>query len=160
MTVAERAELITRYKQGYAEVVAALDDTTPAELDYKPAKTEWSAREVIHHLADSEMIAAVRLRRILVEGEAQLWPYDPDELAGRLTYAERPIESAMALFQGVRACTAELLDRMTDADWAKADMPTPTGEYSTARWLRVYGQHAHEHAEQIRANRAAFRQRG
>ncbi len=156
MTTAERAELIDRYKQGYAEVVAALAGIAPDELDWKPAKSEWSAREVVHHLADSEMIAAVRLRRMLIADDAQLWRYDPDELAARFAYAERPLEAAMALFQAVRAYTAELLDRMTEADWAKAGMPTPTGEYSTALWLAVYGGHAHEHAEQIRNNRAAF----
>jgi hypothetical protein len=48
---------------------------------------------------------------------------------------------------------------MTEADWAKAGMPTPTGEYSTARWLQSYGPHAHEHAEQIRNNRNSFRRR-
>jgi hypothetical protein len=142
MTSAERAELIDRYKQGYAEVTSALAGIGPEELDWKPAKSEWSAREVVHHLADSEMIAAVRLRRILI--------------TVRFTYAERPLEAAMALFQGVRAYTAELLDRMTEADWAKAGMPTPTGEYSTARWLQSYGPHAHEHAEQIRNNRKSF----
>jgi len=157
MTATERAQLIARYKAGYAEVVRALDGITPAELDWKPAPSEWTAREVVHHLADSEMIAAVRLRRILMEGDAQLWPYDPDALAVRLTYAERSLETAMALFRSVRDCTAELLDRMTEADWAKAGMPTPSGEYSTARWLRGYGVHAHEHADQIRANRTAFR---
>src|SRR5439155_7743425 len=150
MTSAERVELIDRYKQGYAEVVAALTGIAPDELDWKPAKSEWSAREVIHHLADSEMIASVRLRGVLVAGDAQLWSYDPDELATRFTYAERPLEAAMALFQAVRTYTAELLDGMTEADWAKAGMPTPTGEYSTARWLQAYGDHAHEHAEQIR----------
>ena len=111
MTSAERVELIDRYKQGYAEVVAALAGIAP------------------------------------------------DELAVRFTYAERPLEAAMALFQGVRVYTAELLDRMTEADWAKARMPTPTGEYSTARWLQSYGPHAHEHAEQIRNNRDSFRSR-
>ena len=159
MTSAERVELIDRYKQGYAGVVAALAGIAPDELDWKPAKSEWSAREVVHHLADSEMIAAVRLRRMLIADDAQLWRYDPDELAVRFTYAERPLEAAMALFQGVRAYTAELLDRMTEADWAKAGMPTPTGEYSTARWLQSYGPHAHEHAEQIRNNRDSFRSR-
>jgi hypothetical protein len=157
MTSGERAELIARYKAGYAAVVAALDGITPAELDWKPAKTEWSAREVVHHLADSETIASVRLRRMLVAGDAQLWRYDPDELATRFAYAEQPLEAAMALFQAVRAYTGELLDRMTEADWAKAGMPSPTGDYSTARWLSVYGGHAHEHADQIRGNRAAFR---
>jgi DinB superfamily len=159
MTSAERFELIDRYKQGYAEVTRALAGIAPEELDWKPAKSEWSAREVVHHLADSEMIAAVRLRRMLIADDAQLWRYDPDELAVRFTYAKRPLEAAMALFQGVRAYTAELLDRMTEADWAKAGMPTPTGEYSTARWLQSYGPHAHEHAEQIRNNRDSFRRK-
>ena len=63
----------------------------------------------------------------------------------------------MALFQSVRAYPIEQLDRMTEADWSKAGMPTPTGEYSTARWLQNYGPHAHEHAEQIRNNRNSFR---
>ena len=40
MTSAERDELIDRYKQGYAEVVAALAGIAPDELDWKPAKSE------------------------------------------------------------------------------------------------------------------------
>jgi DinB superfamily len=103
MTSAERVELIDRYKQGYAEVATALAGIAAEELNWKPAKSEWSAREVVHHLADSEMIAAVRLRRMLIADDAQLWRYDPDELAVRFTYAERPLEAAMALFQSVRA---------------------------------------------------------
>jgi hypothetical protein len=159
MTSAERVDLIDRYKEGYAEVTTALAGISTEALDWKPAKSEWSAREVVHHLADSETIAAVRLRRMLITDDAQLWRYDPDELAVRFTYAERPLEAAMALFQSVRAYTAELLDRMTEADWAKAGMPTPTGEYSTARWLQSYGPHAHDHAEQIRNNRSSFRRK-
>jgi DinB family protein len=157
MTKTERDDLIARYEAGPAAVAAALEGITAAELDWKPAKTEWSAREVVHHLADSEMIASVRLRRMLVAGDAQLWRYDPDELATRFAYAEQPPEAAMALFRAVRAYTGELLRRMSEADWAKGGMPSPTGDYSTARWLSVYGGHAHEHAEQIRQNRAGFR---
>lgn len=160
MAMAERTELVARYRAGYGEVVAALEGIGPDELDWRPAPTEWSAREVVHHLADSEMIAAVRLRRVLVDGEANLWPYDPDELARRFSYASRPLEAALALFQGTRAYTAEWLERMSEADWERGGMPTPRGEYSTARWLRAYGGHAHEHAEQIRANRTAYRERG
>jgi hypothetical protein len=47
MTSAERFELIDRYKQGYAEVTRALAGIAPEELDWKPAKSEWSAREVV-----------------------------------------------------------------------------------------------------------------
>jgi hypothetical protein len=116
MTSAERVDLIDRYKEGYAEVTTALAGISTEELDWKPAKSEWSAREVVHHLADSETIAAVRLRRMLITDDAQLWRYDPDELAVRFTYAERPLEAAMALFESVRAYTAELLDRTLAAE--------------------------------------------
>ena len=107
MTSAERFELIDRYKQGYAEVTRALAGNAPEELDGTPAKSEWSAREVVHHLADSEMIAAVRLRRRLIADDAQLWRYDPDELAVRFTYAERPLEEAQLRAEVEAALAAE-----------------------------------------------------
>ena len=159
MDLARRQALIGEYRGSPEEIARAVAGMPATDLDRRPPDGSWSAREVIHHLADSEMIASVRLRGVLVAGDAQLWSYDPDELATRFTYAERPLEAAMALFQAVRTYTAELLDGMTEADWAKGGMPTPTGEYSTARWLQAYGDHAHEHAEQIRNNRAAFRRR-
>ena len=53
MTAQERSEFIARYGAGYDAVVTALDGISPAELDWKPAPSEWSAREVVHHLADS-----------------------------------------------------------------------------------------------------------
>ena len=157
MTAQERSEFIARYGAGYDAVVTALDGISPAELDWKPAPSEWSAREVVHHLADSEMIAAVRLRRMLVEDAAPIAPYDPDELARRLAYAQRPHAPALALFQATRAATVPLLERMTDADWGRAGMHSKKGSYPVEQWLRDYAGHAHEHAEQIHANRAGFR---
>ncbi|MFM9107570.1 MAG: DinB family protein, partial [Chloroflexota bacterium] len=55
MNAEERAALIDRYAEGHAEVLAALDGITPADLDLREAPGEWSVREIIHHLGDSEM---------------------------------------------------------------------------------------------------------
>ena len=49
-----RNELIDRYERGPAEVRDALDGITAFELDRRPAPDAWTAREVVHHLADSE----------------------------------------------------------------------------------------------------------
>ncbi len=48
MDAREREDLIARYEAGPAEVAAALDGITSAELDARPAPGEWSVREVIH----------------------------------------------------------------------------------------------------------------
>lgn len=158
MMAEERTKLVAQYAAGYAEVLEALEGIASAELDWKPAPKEWSAREVVHHLADSEMIAAVRLRRMLVEDEARILPYDPDDLARGLRYATRPHALALALFQAVRAETALLLEGLVDADWERAARHPRTGRYSIAQWLLDYAGHAHEHADQIRANRRGWRQ--
>ena len=51
MDTQRRAELIARYKDGYREVAAALDGATDEELDARPGPGQWTAREVVHHLA-------------------------------------------------------------------------------------------------------------
>jgi hypothetical protein len=156
MTVQERAALIDRYKAGYGEVVDALHDIEPAELDWRPAPGEWSAREVVHHLADSETISGLRLRRLLTEERPLIPGYDQDAYARRLRYQDRPWEPALRAFEAARATTAQLLDAMTDADWQRAGTHSESGPYSAAQWLRIYAEHAEGHARQIRQSRAAW----
>ena len=67
-----RSTLIARYKDGYREVAAALEGATDKELDARPAPGKWSAREIVHHLADSEMTSAVRLRLLVAEEHAAI----------------------------------------------------------------------------------------
>lgn len=156
MTAKEREALIARYRAGYGEVAEALRGITPEELDWRPAPAEWSAREVVHHLADSETVAGIRLRRLLVEDRPEIQAYDEAEYARRLRYADRPMEPALRALEAARATTAQLLDAMTDADWRRAGTHSESGPYSAERWLEIYAAHAHEHAAQIRRNRAAW----
>jgi hypothetical protein len=156
MTADDRKALVARYKAGAREVTAALEGITPAELDWRPAPADWSVREVVHHLADSETIAGARLRLLLTADHAQIVAYDQEALARRLHYGSRPIEAALAALQPLRETTAELLDRLTEADWRRVGTHSEMGPYSVERWLELNAAHAHDHAEQIRRNRAAW----
>jgi hypothetical protein len=150
----ERERLIAMYRGGYAAVAESLLRITPGELDARPAPGQWTVREIVHHLADSEMTAAIRLRRLLVEDRPAIQGYDQDEFARRLHY-DRPHETALELFKYVRAATAELLERLTPADWLREGTHSEIGRYAVTTWLEVYAGHAHTHARQIRQTRAA-----
>ena len=150
----KRAELIARYKDGYREVVAALEGASDKDLDSRPAPGKWSAREIVHHLADSEMTSAVRLRLLVAEENAVIRAYDEKEFAARLHY-QRPIASSLLAFQAARQSTGELLDSMTEADFAKTGTHPEHRSYGVDRWLEIYAEHAHQHAEQIRRARAS-----
>ena len=156
MDQVHRRELIERYKSGHRVVVEALAGATEEELDARPAPGKWSAREIVHHLADSEMTAAIRLRRLLAEDEPTIVGYDQDEFARRLYY-DRPIGGSLEAFGSARRTTAEILERMSDAEWKRVGMHSESGRYGIERWLEIYASHAHNHADQIRRARSAHR---
>jgi len=152
-----RKQLIDRYKAGYQVVADALAGATDAELDAHPAPGKWSAREIVHHLADSEMTAAIRLRLLIATERPQIVGFDQEEFARRLYY-DRPIEASVEAFKSARRTTAEILDRMTEAEWAREGTHSEHGRYTVERWLEIYAAHAHNHAEQIRVARGAAQQ--
>jgi hypothetical protein len=154
LTVDERKKLIAQYQAGYGEVVNALEGATEAELDRRPSPEKWSSREIVHHLADSEMTSAIRLRRLIAEDQPVIQGYDEAEYARRLHY-DRPIEASLAAFGAARACTVPFLERLTPAEWERVGTHSESGAYSVDKWLQIYAVHAHNHADQIRRARAS-----
>jgi len=149
-----RDRLVARYVDGCRAVADALKGATEAELDARPAPGKWSAREIVHHLADSEVVSAVRLRLLLAEDRPAIRVYDQDEFARRLHY-DRPIAASAEAFRAVRTATAEILARMTEAEWGREGTHSQHGRYTVERWLELYADHAVNHAAQIVRARAA-----
>ena len=111
-----RAALVAQYEAGPAVLRAAVAGRGEAELDRRPSDGGWTPREVVHHVADSEMTSAIRLRRLIAEDEPLIVAYDGDEFARRLHYADRPIEPALAAVDAARATTAQILHGLTEAE--------------------------------------------
>ena len=150
----ERRDLIERYRTGTDDVLDAVDGITDEELDRPPTNPDdWTARAVVHHLADSEAMAYIRLRRLLAEDEPLIAGYDESEWARRLRY-DRPIAQSLGVLAAVRAASLELLELLDDAQWARTGRHSDSGAYGVEDWLRNYAAHAHDHADQIRAARA------
>ena len=152
MDVAERHALIDQYRHGIDEVQRAVRGASAEDLDRRPAPGEWSAREVAHHLADSETMSTIRLRRLIAEDEPIIQAYDEAEFARRLHY-DRPIDASLTVFASVRSSNLELLDSLSEDEWQRSGTHTEDGPYSVEGWLRIYASHGHDHADQIRRAR-------
>ena len=150
MDARRRAALVARYEAGPAVLRAAIEGLGDAELDRRPPDGGWTPREVVHHVADSEMTSAIRLRRLIAEDDPLIVGYDGDEFARRLHYDERPIEPALAAVEGARATTAQVLRGLTEAEWGRTGTHSESGPYGVERWLEIYAVHCDEHADQIR----------
>jgi hypothetical protein len=157
MDATTRQALIERYKTGPSVVEQALEGITDSELDARPESGGWTAREVVHHLADSEMTSAIRVRRLLAENGPTIAGYDEEEFARRLFYGERPIEASLEAMRAARRTTAEILDRLSGEQWSREGRHKESGPYGVETWLGIYAAHAHDHANQIRRCREAAR---
>jgi hypothetical protein len=156
MDIETRRTLVARYKDGYRAVADALAGATEAELDAQPAPGKWTAREIVHHLADSEMQSAFRLRQLLAADRPTIAAYDEKAFAKKLHY-DRAIASSLAAFKAARESTAELLDRLAESDWTRQGVHPEHETYGVEKWMQVYASHAHDHADQIRRARASLK---
>ena len=156
MTPEERRDLIATYAAGYDEVMKALNGFPGDSLGAHPIPGKWSAREIIHHLGDSESTSAWRLRKLLVEDNPLIQGYDQDAFASRLKYNERDMAPALEAFRYARQSTVQVIELMNDDDWQRAGTHSESGRYTTEDWLKIYAAHAHNHAAQIRSLREAL----
>ncbi len=152
-----RQQLLDAYKDGYRVVAEALAGAKDEELDTPPGEGKWTARQIVHHLADSEMTSAIRLRLLIASPSPNIVGYDQEEFAKKLYYDDRPIEASLDAFNAARRTTAEILDRLSEAEWLREGTHTEHGRYTVHRWLEIYATHAHAHADQILAARDAAR---
>ena len=153
MDAASRRQLIDKYREGPAVLEAALSAVADGDLD--TAVEGWTPRQVAHHVADSEMTSAIRLRRLLAEERPQLSGYDEELFARRLHYSERPLEGSLEAVRGARASTLALLEVLSEEEWAREGTHSESGRYSVTDWLQVYAAHCHDHADQVRRARRA-----
>ncbi len=141
---------LANYRSATGAFLAAATRVEPADLDRRH-EGEWSARQVIHHLADSETQSSTRLRRLLAEPGTLIQGYDEGAWAAcpTLGYEELPVEHALAVIRAVRTATADLLERLAPEDLALEGVHSESGPYNVATWLEIYTRHPLEHARQL-----------
>ncbi len=146
---------ISGYGEAYESATAYFDglasSVSPDQLDaHVPG--EWSARQVIHHVADSEAQSYARLRRLVAEPSGSLIQgYDEAAWAQceALGYSALPVEHALQVFRAVRAASLDVIRRLTATDLERLGQHSESGAYSVRTWLDTYTAHPIDHAGQL-----------
>ena len=144
------AEIADQYAAATQFFNDCLERITADNID-RAEPGEWTARQVVHHVADSEAQSYARLRRLLAEPNPVIQGYDEAAWAEctLLGYEELPIENSVAVYRAVRAASLDLIRRLEPSHLTLAGMHTESGQYDVARWLSTYSNHPREHGEQL-----------
>ena len=155
----ERNARIEEYGRGFDLLAAALAEVPRAAWDFKPAPREWSIREVLVHMADSEIVGTTRLQKLIAEPGSTLMPYEPDKWAEAMNYQSQDAEDALQAFKLVRRRNYHLLKTLSDHVFMQSVVhPEFDQPYTFDQWLDIYTPHAPEHVEQIQKNHRAWKE--
>jgi DinB superfamily len=123
--------------------------TEPERWRTQHAPGQWSAGQVLAHLADAEVVAAWRVRSILAQDGVPLQAFDQNVWAEAFKYAEVDPDESLASFTAVRTSLLSLLGRVDAFRLEHHGMHAERGRETIAHLLRLYAGHDLNHLAQI-----------
>jgi hypothetical protein len=145
----ELAALVERFRRGAEVVAVATTGAAGPQLDFVPAPGKWSVRQIVWHLADSELVAATRFRLVIAEDDPILMAFDQDAWTRNLGYEKRRFSPALELFRRIRAENHELLRNLPEGTFARTGRHSERGSLTLLDLVRGAADHAEAHARQI-----------
>src|SRR5438128_1259272 len=130
-----------------AATLARIVRTVPAGLLRTKTFGEWTALEVIGHVADMAEVFAERVRRIVTEERPRLPSVDQDKLAAERRNNER---EPRELAKRVQAAHGEIVRILTTVgNRARLGHHEEMGEVDAAHLAGYQARHAHEHVSEL-----------
>jgi DinB superfamily len=116
-----------------------------------PAPGKWSVRQIVAHLADSELVTGYRYRSILGADNGSPVPaYDQNRWAEAGNYADVPIADSLASFTALRQINLRLLESLPANAWDKYGLHAERGRESIRDLVQLAAGHDLNHLAQIR----------
>lgn len=149
--------MLERFRRGPELLAVVLTGVFGEEEDFTPAAGKWSARQIVAHVADSELVAGHRFRQVLAEDNPTLVAVDQDAWVRSLDYARRKPKQSLETFRRLRAENHELLNGVPESAFDRAGNHTEDGRLTLRDLLERYAQHAESHARQLQELREQYK---
>ena len=114
----------------------------------------WTVRQLVHHIADSHMTAAYRLRKALTEDWPIVTGYEEKAFAELHDYYLAPVEWSVDVLEGVHARWVMLLQSMDSSQFDRGFKHAERGPMTLAVATMLYAWHARHHVAHITTLRA------
>jgi hypothetical protein len=127
------ADFVTIYRQ------------IPVERRAESIDGGWSAREVLEHLLEDEILFATRMRAAIADPGSTILPLDPERYQANLSYAMVPDDVLLDALSALRAVNVGLLRALPDDAWGQTVRHPEAGDQSVESIATVFGDHVSDH---------------
>ena len=149
--------LLERFRRGPELLAVVLTGVFGEEEDFVREPGKWSIRQLMAHLADTELVAAYRFRKVLAEENPPLDAFDQNAWSAHLDYARRKPKQSLETFRRLRAESYELLSGAAEGSFDRTGNHSKNGSMTLRQLVEGFANHAENHARQMQEVREAYK---
>jgi len=155
--MSDMAALLERFRRGPELLAVVLTGVFGEEEDFTPAPGKWSAKQIVAHLADAELVCGHRCRQIVAEDFPTLIGFDQELWARNLNYSRRKPKQSLETFRRLRAENYELLKELPESAFERAGNHSEAGRMTLGALVERNARHAESHAHQLQVLREEYK---
>lgn len=137
--------LIDLYEDGGRKLVKAIEGLVEADMVALPVPGTWSIKQVVGHLADSDLVFAERMKRVIAEDNPTLQDFDENKWTAALHYQLQPTPDVGSLFDLNRRVMTSLLRLLPPEAFARSGTHTARGVQTLESILHYAVDHLDHH---------------
>lgn len=143
------ADWISQIEDLPRQVREAVDGLPEGGLEMSYRTGGWTARQVVHHLADSHLNAYMRHKLALTENQPVIKPYDEVRWAELSDYT-MPVETSLQLLEALHARWVVFLRNLRTEELQRIFIHPDSGEVAIAQSIGVYAWHGRHHVAHVK----------
>ncbi len=110
----------------------------------------WSAREILEHLLETELIFSTRMRVAIASPGTGIVPFDQDLYSERIPNGQVPDDLLLDALAALRGVNLAVLRTLPDETWEQTVQHPEAGTQTLERIVSVFGNHVSEHLADIK----------
>ncbi|MCU0238889.1 MAG: DinB family protein [Pyrinomonadaceae bacterium] len=141
-------ELLKQLNETQAET-SRYYDLTEIDLAKTHYEGSWNIRQILHHLADTEMILHTRIKKNIAEPKQVVWNCEQDDWNDIFGYFDANLSVKKQAFEVCRQLNIELIEQFYDTFSEKEFVHSEMGLRTVKDEFEKIGWHNEKHLEQI-----------
>ena len=136
------------------KLLRSLDGLSSSNLEHPYRPGGWTIKQLVHHIADSDMTAYSWMRLALTSDWPTVYAYEPASLA-ELADSSLPAPVSLQLLVSLHQRWVHTLRAVSESDWETRGYIHPeSGRCTLAQALVMYAWHSRHHLAHIQDWRA------
>jgi uncharacterized damage-inducible protein DinB len=143
-------EHLSRLSRTADELATAIKRVADVDLSRRPDEKNWSAKEVVCHLRDTEESFMARFQSVMVMDDPKFLPVEPDRWAAERQYLRNDGREALEAFRRRRDESLRFLRELRPEQWERGGLHATRGRMTIRDFVELMAWHDDNHLDQLK----------